>query len=279
MRGFWADERIDGGLWNLKNPVFKAVYQYFKKKERQFLQKADHTISLTINAKKEIESWDKNFAPIEVIPCCVDLELFDPAKIDPAEVARVKNELHIKPGQKIISYIGSIGTWYLLDEMLDFFKVFLQENKKAVFLFVTKDNKKEILDRLVKKEIAPEAVRIVAGERKQMPLFISVSDYSIFFIKPAYSKKASSPTKQGEIMAMGIPVICNDNVGDTSAVVDQYKSGVIVTEFSEESYKKAINQLGSANFDKEAIRKGAEDFYSLENGIRKYSCVYEKSAR
>lgn len=279
MRGFWADERIDGGLWNLKNPAFKAVYQYFKKKERKFLQKADHTISLTSNAKKEIESWDKNFAPIEVIPCCVDLELFDPEKICPAEVARVKNELHINSGQKIISYIGSIGTWYLLDEMLDFFKVFLQENKEAVFLFVTRDNKKEIEDRLVKKEIDPEAVRIIAAERKQMPLFISVSDYSIFFIKPAYSKKASSPTKQGEIMAMGIPVICNDNVGDTSTVVDQYQSGVVVKELSEESYRKAINQLEYANFDKTAIRKGAEDFYSLENGIKKYSCVYQTMAR
>ena len=26
MRGFWADERVDGGMWNLKNPVFKLVY-------------------------------------------------------------------------------------------------------------------------------------------------------------------------------------------------------------------------------------------------------------
>jgi len=30
MRGFWADERVDGGLWNLKNPVFKTVYIFFK---------------------------------------------------------------------------------------------------------------------------------------------------------------------------------------------------------------------------------------------------------
>ena len=36
MRGFWADERVDGGLWNLKNPLFKTVYNYFKKKEKQF---------------------------------------------------------------------------------------------------------------------------------------------------------------------------------------------------------------------------------------------------
>ena len=23
IRGFWADERVDGGIWNLNNPIFK----------------------------------------------------------------------------------------------------------------------------------------------------------------------------------------------------------------------------------------------------------------
>ena len=32
MRGFWADERVEGGLWNLFNPVFRLIYRYFKKK-------------------------------------------------------------------------------------------------------------------------------------------------------------------------------------------------------------------------------------------------------
>ena len=30
VRGFWADERVDGGMWNLQNPVFKSVYKFFK---------------------------------------------------------------------------------------------------------------------------------------------------------------------------------------------------------------------------------------------------------
>jgi hypothetical protein len=29
MRGFWADERVEGGLWNLKNPVFKSYLSVF----------------------------------------------------------------------------------------------------------------------------------------------------------------------------------------------------------------------------------------------------------
>ena len=30
MRGFWADERIEGGIWNLSNPIYRIIYNYFK---------------------------------------------------------------------------------------------------------------------------------------------------------------------------------------------------------------------------------------------------------
>ena len=38
MRGFWADERVDGKVWSLTNPLFKRVYGFFKRKEKMFLQ-------------------------------------------------------------------------------------------------------------------------------------------------------------------------------------------------------------------------------------------------
>ena len=81
MRGLWADERTDGGLWNLKNPLFRFVYKFFKKKEREFLLNANYTVSLTDSAKREISSWEgsRSFAPIDIIPCCVDLNLFNPS--------------------------------------------------------------------------------------------------------------------------------------------------------------------------------------------------------
>ncbi len=278
MRGFWADERTDGKLWNLKNPIFKIVYRYFKKKEKQFLLSADYTISLTENGKKEIESWDagKKFAPVQVIPCCVDIDLFDPDKILLLQIEKLKSKLNIQAHQKVLTYIGSLGTWYMLDEMMDFFKVFLKKHGEAVFLFVTKDAKDDIIRTAEKKQIPESALRIHSSEREQVPLFISVSDYSIFFIKPAFSKKASSPTKQGEIMAMGIPVICNDNVGDTSSVVNKYGSGLVVAEFSNGSYEKKLGELTNRQFNKQEIRKGAEDFFSLKNGIEKYASVYER---
>ena len=126
MRGFWADERVEGKIWNLKNPIFRVVYNFFKKKEKDYFLNADSIVSLTYAGKKEITSW-KGFeqleSKIEVIPCCADLEKFDPSKITPEQKKEVRATFNFAENDRILGYVGSIGTWYMLDEMLDFFKL------------------------------------------------------------------------------------------------------------------------------------------------------------
>jgi hypothetical protein len=78
--------------------------------------------------------------------------------------------------------------------------------------------KESIVAKAEAKGIDAKDILVEPATRQQVPLFLSLSNWSIFFIKDAYSKKASSPTKQGEIMAMGIPIVCND-IGDTGKIV------------------------------------------------------------
>lgn len=277
MRGFWADERVDGGIWNLSNPVFKRVYRFFKRKEKQFLREAAAIISLTHNAKKELESRTslEQPLPIAVIPCCVDLDLFNPENISPEMLSQKRDTLNIDASGFVVSYIGSIGTWYLLDEMLLFFKVLKEKYSNAIFLFITTESAAFILDRAIVLGIAKESFRITPAARKEMPLYISLSDYSLFFIKPAYSKKASSPTKQGEIMAMGKPIICNTEVGDTDYIIKKYNAGLLIDTFSDEQFEKVVSAIENTVFDNTIIQNGANDFFSLEKGVVSYEAVYE----
>lgn len=275
MRGFFADERVDGGLWNLSSPIYRTVYNYFKKKEIQYFSKSDYTVSLTNNGKQEILSWDvfkKKPIEIQVIPCCVDLNLFDPNNINESEKLTLKRELGITENDFIIGYIGSIGTWYMLPEMLDAFKKIKLIKPNSKFLFVTGEKSEVIEKELIKKDIKREDVIVKSSLHKDVPLHISLFDTSIFFIKPTYSKKASSPTKQGEIMAMGIPLICNKGVGDTDFVVEKYAAGKVIDLDS----NWEIKSEDLINFDKKKSQYGANDFYSLASGIEKYALVYKK---
>ena len=280
MRGFWADERVDGGIWNLRNPLFRMVYKYFKKKEKLFFSNADYSISLTHNAKQVIHSWNDingQPIPIQVIPCCVDLSLFNPSSIEPASIDRLKSELQIPLTSQVISYIGSIGTWYMLPEMLQFFKRWLDTEPDSIFLFVTNEKPAHILEPSKAMGINEASIRIRQAARTEVPLFIAACNYSLFFIKPVFSKRASSPTKQGEIMAMGKPVVCNTNVGDTDHVLTQYHSGVLVNDFADEAFDKVIEAIRKPeNFNSSAIRNGASQFFSLEEGVNRYAEVYRK---
>lgn len=275
MRGFWADERIDGNIWSLGNPVFRTVYNYFKKKEIQFFKEADHVVSLTYNGKNEIESW-KEFIDqkplIEVIPCCVDLDLFDPAKVSEKQRVRLKEELGIKAGEFVLGYVGSIGTWYMLPEMLRYFKVLHTTHPNARFLFVTGEAPSVIRSAAEAIDIPQDAIYITSCLHKEVPLHISIFNASIFFIRPTFSKKASSPTKQGEIMAMGIPLICNAGVGDTDLVVEKFEAGTVLRTLTEDSFKENTE----IRFNKEQTMRGAREFYGLEEGVKRYGGIYEK---
>ncbi len=278
MRGFWADERVEGGLWNLSNPLYNTIYKYFKKKEKQYFEQADHIISLTHLGKEEIHSWDSlkgQPVPITVIPCCVDTKLFDPLTITSQQKDALRAELNISVSEPVLGYVGSIGTWYMLDEMLECFKQLKMKQANAKMLFVTTEPAEMVLSKARSFDIDENSIVIRPAARKEVPLYISVMNYSIFFIKPCFSKKASSPTKQGEIMAMGIPILCNTGVGDTGFVVQKYQSGVDIDNFTEESYQAALQELSSKQFSPAGIRQGAIDFYGLQKGIENYAAVYK----
>ena len=54
MRGFWADERIDGDIWK-KNSRLYRISKYFEKK---FLLNADVVVSLTKKAVEEMKKFE-----------------------------------------------------------------------------------------------------------------------------------------------------------------------------------------------------------------------------
>lgn len=277
MRGFWADERIDGKIWSLDSPIYRRIFNYFKRKESEFLLNSDYSIIGTENGCNEISTWKSmqgKSINIKVIPCCADLEMFDPQKITPKQQSDLKIRLGIRAEHYVLGYVGSIGTWYMLSEMLDYFKCLRQSNTNAVFLFVSGEKPEFIKAEAVKKGIDPNSIFVSTTLHSGVPLHISIFDTAIFFIRPSYSKKAASPVKQGEIMAMGIPLICNAGVGDTDSIVKKYKAGTVIEELNDETYR--ANFIRKEMFDSQEIMKGAKDYFSLEEGLNQYEWIYTK---
>jgi glycosyltransferase involved in cell wall biosynthesis len=282
MRGFFADERVEGGLWNLKNPIYNWVYNYFKKKEKMFFRDADQIVCLTENGKEIINSWKiKNEPlPVTVIPCCADLDFFDRSNVNEKEKISLMNNLGLTENDFVISYLGSVGTWYMPDEMLDFFKVLSEKRKESKFLFISPDSPETIISSAIRKGISPENIIVRKAKRTEVPLYVSSSQLSIFFIKPVFSKRASSPTKMGEIMGMGVPLICNRNVGDVNKIIDDSKAGYALSEFTREEYITAVNKIDELlEIPPEQIREAAKKYFSLSDGVEKYHHIYTQLSK
>jgi glycosyltransferase involved in cell wall biosynthesis len=276
MRGFWPEERVDGGLWNLSNPIYKMVFNYFKSKEAAFVQHADAIISLTEAGKKIILSWPnmQYSKKITVIPCSVDMQLFSREYLDSAELNRIQTSLQ---SPMVVGYYGSLGTWYMLEEMLDQFKAIQLKIPQAKFLMVSNDPWIEDYNLLLtKKQIDKSSIYFTNSPRKLMPYYIANTHVALFFIKACYSKISSSPTKHGEIMSLGIPLITNSGVGDIDAIVQSTQSGYILPSFDATSYQLAaasIDQL--LLLDPSAIRNACKKYYSLESALDKYENIYK----
>ena len=279
MRGFWADERVDGQIWNLSNPLLKAVHDYFKRCEAEFLREADWVVSLTHEGKKILLSWRDNPAngpPISVIPCCVDFNSFPPVTAQDRAAAR--ELLGIPAGSKVAAYLGSIGTWYMFDEMLDFFRVQLERAPDASLLIISRDPPDKAIELARSRDIAADRLIIRPASRAEVPKLAAAADYALFFIKPVFSKKASSPTKMGEFLALELPIVTNGGVGDVEWLMDETGAGVVVEGFDGASYHKALDALDRLKPDKQRWRRNARASLDLEAGIEQYDAIYRQAA-
>jgi len=277
MRGFWADERVEGKLWNLRNPIYKKLFAYFKKKELRFFNQADQVISLTEAGKNEILKI-RGVTPIQniaIIPCCADESLFSFSSIDTSKKEQLRLALGIGEKDQVVSYLGSIGTWYMLDEMLSFFSEMYLQNKKSKFLFLTPDDPSVIKAKAVQKKIPLSSIIIRSVAREEVPLYISISSFSIYFIRPTFSKRASSPTKMAELLFMGKPIVTNSGIGDSDTLFKNEEVGVVIDTFDPDSYRNALAQLPPLLSKPEThFSAVAHTYFSLEKGVEAYDKIY-----
>lgn len=280
MRGLWVDEKVDGNIWNLNNPVFRFIYSYFKKKEKELFKEADGLISLTHRACPVIHTIQP--APvkhqrIQVIPCCADVNHFNPLLTSGSLIEEWRNKLEINETDFIFAYLGSFSTWYLPKEMLFFFKRLLVRKSESRFLVITHDSPELLLKYAAECGVPSEKIIITRSSRKELPALLKLVHTSISFIKPSFSKIASSPTKIGELLSMGIPVVCNKGIGDTDEIILQSGAGVVCNGYTNEQYDQAIEELLRLQrvVSPEKIREEAIRIFSLEEGVSKYKEMYD----
>jgi glycosyltransferase involved in cell wall biosynthesis len=274
MRGFWPEEKTEGGIWDLGNPLFRLVYRYFKRLESRLLAESDAIVSLTEAGKTQLLGRPElrgGHDRIDVIPCCVETDIFEPGT---AGRDSARAELGINSDARVLVYLGSLGGNYMLGEMLDFFRAYRARHPGARFLFVTREDARAIRGKAGRRGVDPDELVIRSAGRGQVSSLLAAADLGIAFKQPSFSALACSPTKMGEMLAVGLPIVANAGVGDVADIIGRTACGVAVNEFSDAAYSRSLDVIDAGVRDAAGRRRVAAECFDVGLGIERYDRIY-----
>lgn len=277
LRGLMADEYVDAAHWNQHG----LRYRLTKLMERKIFANADAVVTLTERIWPVIREWEglrsRNVVH-QVVPCCADLSRFT----FNAQARRAKrNQLGISDHQNVLVYSGSIGGWYLTDEMAQLFSHLSRSNDDWHFLWVTHGSAELIHKTMNQEGMTTDRYSVVGASPADVPAYLSAADAAVAFYKPALSRLATSPVKVAEYLACGLPIVLNTGVGDSEDLITVEGVGALVHDFNEAEYTAAAKSIANFIAERDATRKRsravAERLFDVGNvGRARYAKLYEE---
>ncbi|MFS8087410.1 MAG: hypothetical protein ACMG6H_17395, partial [Acidobacteriota bacterium] len=279
IRGLMAEEYLDANHWKQGS----IPYRLTKAMETRALAAADGIVTLTKKIWPIINEWPGlSGRPVqhEVIPCCTDLELF---RYRPTDRVQRREELGF--GNKfVLVYGGSIDGWYLTEKMAEFFSRLKAYRQDAHFLWLTPGSHDRVREVMRGQNVPDTDYTVMRASAVDVPSYLCAADVGLAFIKPGFSKQASSPTKYGEYLGCGLPLVINAGVGDSDDLMMTPGVGVLINEFNEVEYLRAARTLAELTKQpsqtRERTRGLAEQLFDVRTvGVESYARLYEAVLR
>lgn len=275
-RGMWPDEKITKGTWNNSSLLDKMQYKFFKHQESKLLKSSDHIIFLTNKIRNHFKKHYLNIDEYSsVIPCAADYCFFKPSE-DLLKKNILLNKLGLKD-QLVLGYLGSVGPLYDFEGYLNMIELSYKKGIKLRGLVLT-NNLTEAEHQIDKKKILKEKnlIKCLSLSREEIPRHLELFNFLVSFCKISNSIVGASPTKIGESLSLGIPVIANSGIGDTDNIISSTNSGIIIKDTSIKNLDGCLKKIFNFHPEKKVIREKSRRFFDLENAADVYITIYRE---
>lgn len=270
-RGLLSEQYVAGGLVRRGSLLEGAV----RNVERFLLRRADAAVVLTHRDASGLAAMGVS-APVQVIPSCVDLGRYRPARSKDRAAARRRLGLG---GGTVLCYMGKVGTWYLFEETVEFFREARGRWEGGIEVLVLSPDDPSRISPILERRGLGDIARVVSARPEEIPALLPACDAGVFFIR-SEGKEGSSPIKLAEFLAIGLPVVINKGVGETEALVRGDRVGVVVESLTAEAYRTGSEELRGLLRQGERLtrrcRRVAERNLGLDRGLGGYQEAYAR---
>jgi hypothetical protein len=261
IRGFWIEERVEWGLWKKKS----LKYFFFKFFENKIYNKSKVIITLTTDAKKILLNKklnNLNNTNIYVIPTCVELN---------------KNKkLHNINDPIKFTHLGALGSRYDFNMYLKIMTKILE--KRNVFLSIINKGEHKKVNYLLKKyNINNKNYEIKYVSPYSINDEIKNSNFGIFFPVKGFYLNAYFPTKLGEFLSNGIPIITCSINNHVNTIIKKNKIGVIIEDLDNFNFEKFYHEINIILNDihiSERCINTAKKYFDIKIANKIYSKIY-----
>ncbi len=255
VRSLWADQKI----MIQKNLLNTAAHPLYRGLESIAARKSLGMSTLTSAVVPILEQRHKKLPHLRaVVPTAVNLDRFQLSAVMPAKAQAL--------------FSGTFNDYY----DLDLSRLFMQEFQKQISVEThwarpAESHKSQI--GVGESKVFPATQIGIAGLIPNYSFGVSVCK-----LDAGPSLTAAMPTKIGEFLACGRPMVVNKGLGDMDQFIEEFDAGVIL-DGSPSNLVDSATKLASLILDPETpfrCRALAEKYFSMEKGAIKYLDLYSQ---
>jgi glycosyltransferase involved in cell wall biosynthesis len=190
--------------------------------ERRALAEADLNVFVS-EAMRDfyLKEYDFSILPHIIVPCCVADERFPNPN--------APSTLTLPSDRPVLAYAGSMAVWQCGQEMIRLFaQVQSQDPETFLLLLVPQADHQKVRDSISAYDIADASVFLAELPHDQVAPALQHAHAGLLLRRANPVNQVSSPTKFGEYLAAGIPVIMTERIGDFSTMATGERVGLVV---------------------------------------------------
>lgn len=268
FRGFALGEWVDIG--KITRP--SLMYYILSRLDRNAVKSASGLVVLEESAKQLlIETYDVSKVPLKVIRTCTDVNRY----------AKRKN-VHRKDNKTLrFVFLGGAKFPYRPDLALMLIEKLLEYKLDCNIDFINEGDRGIIEKAINLTNIPKEKVRILTCEHSEIPDILGTYDCGLVMVETSYWRRVCSPTKTGEYLASGLPVISLEGI---DALDDLSKRTVCITlisleelqgHFQEDRVEQLVSFIRSIGVIQKCQALALDEF-DLEMAGNKYVELYSE---